>query len=425
MNKPPLYPERELRESKDLFPLAKDPSASLGISVKYQKRLRAEKRFRLYGKLALSFAVACLLILLSTIGFQGARGFMHTTLQLEVVMDEKLLALDAGETAEDASPTRYNLLWQDALKKQFPEITDESEQRELLKLVANNAGLVLKKAVNENPNMMGTTQHFTLPATEQDNSFRAAAQEKNLLSRSFNTGFLTRGDSRSPEGAGFLGAMAGSFFTMLVCLLAAFPLGVMSAVYLEEFAKNSRFTNIIEVNVNNLAAVPSIVYGLLGLSVYINVMHMPRSASLVGGLTLSLMVFPVIIIATRTALKSIPNSIREAALAIGATPLQVVWHHTLPLAMPGVMTGTILGMARAMGETAPLLMIGMVAFVADIPGSFTQAATTMPVQIFLWAGSPEAGFAEKTAAGIVVLLVLMLAMNAAAIYLRKKFEVRW
>ncbi|NBX03655.1 MAG: phosphate ABC transporter permease PstA, partial [Alphaproteobacteria bacterium] len=204
-----------------------------------------------------------------------------------------------------------------------------------------------------------------------------------------------------------------------------FPLGVMTAVYLEEFAKKGRWVDIIEVNINNLAAVPSIVFGLLGLAVYINVLGLPRSASLVGGLTLALMILPVIIIATRAALKSIPASIRDAARGLGASPIQVVWHHVLPLAMPGIMTGTILGMARAIGETAPLIMIGMVAFVADLPTGFTSPATVMPVQIYLWASSPEGGFAEKTAAGILALLVLLLAMNAAAIYLRKKFEIRW
>ncbi len=250
-------------------------------------------------------------------------------------------------------------------------------------------------------------------------------QEKGLLRTAFNRTFFMQGDSRSPEQAGFLGAMIGSALTLIVCLLVAFPLGVMTAVYLEEFARKSVFVDLIEVNINNLAAVPSIVFGLLGLAVYINVMGLPRSAPLVGGMTLALMILPVIIIATRAGLSSVPDSIRDAARALGASPLQVVWHHALPLAMPGIMTGTILGMARAIGETAPLLMIGMVAFVADLPTGFTSSATVMPVQIYLWASSPDAGFVEKTAAGILVLLVLLLAMNALAIYLRKKFEVRW
>ncbi len=199
----------------------------------------------------------------------------------------------------------------------------------------------------------------------------------------------------------------------------------MTALYLEEFARPGKLVDIIEVNINNLAAVPSIVFGLLGLAFYLNFMHLPRSSALAGGLTLALMILPVIIIATRAALRSIPDSIRDAARALGATPLQVVLHHSLPLSIPGIMTGTILGLARAIGETAPLLMIGMVAFIADKPGGFTAPATAMPVQIYLWAGSAEAGYIEKTAAAIMVLLTILLVMNAAAIYIRKKFEIRW
>lgn len=410
-------------------------------SKHHSKRLRAEKRFQWYGRAALGFALLCLVILLGSIAARGIPGFMQTHIRLDVPFDVALLELDEGETAPNVSPTRYNALLRAAFTTKFPAITDAGEQRELFKLIGSAAGLELKKLVNKDETMLGKTHTLWLPASSLVGTFlknpdapELADKQKEVLqvlkqegatSRSFDWGFFVRSDSRSPESAGFLGAMVGSFFTMVVCLIAAFPIGVMSAVYLEEFAKKTKFSQIIEVNVNNLAAVPSIVYGLLGLAVYINFMHMPRSAPLVGGLTLALMVFPVIIIATRTALASVPPSIRQAALALGASPVQVVWHHTLPLSLPGIMTGTILGMARAIGETAPLLMIGMVAFVADIPGGFTSAATVMPVQIYLWAGSPEAGFVEKTASAILVLLVLLLLMNAVAIYLRKKFEVRW
>lgn len=404
-------------------------------------RLKAEKRFRFYGKLALGFALLCLALLLSSVVVRGAGAFMQAQIKLNVVLDESRLGLEKGQTIFDLSPARFNVLWRDALAKQFPQAQTAAEQKQLRKLVGSAAGRVLKKHMQKYPEQHGQTVTLWLPASSLTDSWLASpdrartseeqhhylVQLKDIgaLKRGFNTGFFTGADSRSPEDAGYLGAMAGSFFAMLTCLLAAFPLGVMAAVYLEEFAHKGKLVDLIEVNVNNLAAVPSIVYGLLGLSVYINVMHLPRSAPLVGGLTLALMVLPVIIISTRSALKSVPPSIRQAALALGASPLQTMWHHTLPLAIPGIMTGTILGMARAIGETAPLLMIGMVAFVADVPSGFTSAATAMPVQIYLWASSPEAGFAEKTAAAILVLLALLMLMNAAAIIIRKKCEVRW
>ncbi|MGH6717966.1 MAG: phosphate ABC transporter permease PstA, partial [Alphaproteobacteria bacterium] len=233
------------------------------------------------------------------------------------------------------------------------------------------------------------------------------------------------GDSREPELAGVWGAMVGSFVTMIVALAVAFPLGSATAIYLEEFAPKNRWTDLIEVNINNLAAVPSIVFGLLGLAIFLNTFGLPRSAPLVGGMVLSLMTLPTIIIASRAALKAVPPSIREAARGIGASPLQVVFHHVLPLALPGILTGTIIGMAHALGETAPLLMIGMVAFVVDIPTGLTDAATVLPVQIFLWADSPERAFVEKTAAAILVLLGFLIAMNALAVILRHRTEVKW
>ena len=245
------------------------------------------------------------------------------------------------------------------------------------------------------------------------------------LEKKFNTIFFQVGDSREPELAGIRGAAMGSLFTMMVTLALSFPIGVAAAVYLEEFASKNRWTDLIEINVNNLAAIPSIVFGLLGLAVFLNFMNLPRSASLVGGLVLTLMTLPTIIIASRASLKSVPPSIREAALGIGASKMQTISHHILPLALPGIMTGTIIGMARALGETAPLLMIGMVAFIVDVPHSFSDPASVLPVQIFLWAGSPERAFIERTSAAIMVLLFILLLMNAAAIFLRNKFERRW
>ena len=245
------------------------------------------------------------------------------------------------------------------------------------------------------------------------------------VAKRFNTAFFVNADSREPEQAGIRGAVVGSALTLIVTLAMSFPLGVMAAVYLEEFAPKNRWTDIIEVNINNLAAVPSIVFGLLGLAVFLNTFGLPRSAPLVGGLVLALMTLPTIIIAGRVSLQAVPPSIREAALGMGASPLQTVTHHVLPLAMPGVLTGTIIGLARALGETAPLLMIGMVAFIVDVPRGFTDAATVLPVQIFLWADAPERGFVEKMAAAIIVLLAFLILMNLAAVLLRRKFERRW
>ena len=260
---------------------------------------------------------------------------------------------------------------------------------------------------------------------DKEAAFVALLQEKGLVRTAFNTGFFTGSDSREPELAGILGALTGSALTMLITLGLCLPIGVGAAIYLEEFAPRNRFTHLIEVNINNLAAVPSIVFGLLGLAIFLNFGGLPRSSALVGGLVLALLVLPTIIIASRAALKSVPPSILEAALALGATHQQAVFHHVLPLALPGIMTGTIIGMAHALGETAPLLMIGMVAFIADVPHSLAEAATVLPVQIFLWSDLPEAGFQAKTAAAILVLLLFLIAMNGVAILVRKKFERRW
>lgn len=414
----------------------------------HQKRLAREVRFQWYGKLALSFAFLALVVLLFTLFARGATGFIATEVKLEVTYDAVVLGVTDGADIKHIPMGGYYLLMQQGLKKQFPEVVERKDKRELYGLVSMGATRDIRAALVKNPALLGSSKTLWLPASspvdlykkgkvdvsvaeidralsDQQLKWISTLEKQGAVRKTFNTRFFTAADSRQAEKAGFLGAIVGSLWTMLVCLALAFPLGVMTSVYLEEFARKNWFTDIIEVNINNLAAVPSIVFGLLGLSLYINVMHMPRSAPLVGGLTLALMILPVIIISTRTALKAVPDSIRQGALALGATKLQTIWHHTLPLAMPGVMTGTILGLARAIGETAPLLMIGMVAFVADVPRGVTDPSTVMPVQIYLWATSPEAGYVEKTAAGIMVLLVLLLAMNALAIYLRKKFEVRW
>jgi phosphate transport system permease protein len=243
--------------------------------------------------------------------------------------------------------------------------------------------------------------------------------------QTFITSFFTKSDSREPERAGLLGSLTGSFLVILICMIVAMPIGVGAAIYLEEFSRKTRFKTFLEILINNLAAIPSIVYGLLGLAIFLHLAKLPRSSSLAGGLTLALLVLPVIIVSTRNAIASVPPSIKDAAIAMGASKMQVVFHHILPLALPGIMTGSILSMARALGETAPLLMIGMVAFVRDIPEKLTDPATTLPVQIFIWSDLPEQGFVEKTSAAIIVLLAFLILANALAVYLRRKFEYKW
>lgn len=416
--------------------------------VLHGKRRRAEKRFRFYGQCALGLAVVILVLLLGSLFARGYQGFVRAEIRIPVMFDPVVLTVEEGQNLSDLSVSTYQLLARTAMRDLFPDVTERSDQKDLISLISSDTGMLLKSMLDEDPALLSQTVEVWVAASAKaDLFFKGRISEetpesdrvlsnnqlswlKTLDARGavrtvFNSTFFTQGDSRIPEQAGFLGAMLGSALTLASCLLVVFPLGVMTAVYLEEFARKSKWIDLIEVNINNLAAVPSIVFGLLGLAVYINLLGMPRSAAIVGGMTLALMILPVIIISTRVALASIPGSIRQAAQALGATPVQVVWHHVLPLAMPGIMTGTILGMARAIGETAPLLMIGMVAFVVDLPTGLTSPATVMPVQIYLWASTPEAGYAEKTAAGILALLVLLLTMNALAIYLRKRFEVRW
>jgi phosphate transport system permease protein len=261
--------------------------------------------------------------------------------------------------------------------------------------------------------------------TPKQRAFLAGLKEKGEVSYQLNKDFFTRGDSRAPESAGFMGSVVGSLLLVIIAIVLALPIGVMGAIYLEEFAPKNIISDIIEVSINNLAAVPSIIFGLLGLTLYLIWFDLPRSSALVGGLTIALMILPTIIITTRAALKAVPPSVRHAAIALGAAPTQVVRHHVLPYALPGIMTGTILSIARALGETAPLLMIGMVAFVADIPRGFLDPATAMPVSIYIWASSPELGFVQKTASGILILLAILMLLNAVAITIRNRFELRW
>ncbi|WP_265564555.1 phosphate ABC transporter permease PstA [Sphingomicrobium arenosum] len=397
-------------------------------------RYAAERRFRLFGLTAVGISVAFLLFLLVTMAVNGLSGFTRTEAPLTV-------DLSFTEAPRETSGTRAQrvgqLLADGSIATLVNDATTRQYGEDARRLFADGAVIEVAEMLVDDPDMAGTTPTLSLPVSsevdlaakgegsEEGDRLAAIARERGDLSRGFNWTFLTASDSTDPSAVGVWGALKGSMLTIFVTMALAFPIGVLSAVYLEEFAPRNRWTDMVEVSINNLAAVPSIIFGLLGLAVFLNVMHLPRSAPLVGGLTLALMTMPVIVIAGRNAIKSVPPSIRDAALGVGASRMQVVFHHVLPLALPGILTGTIIGMARALGETAPLLLIGMRAFIASPPSGITDKATVLPMQIFLWSDEVDRGFVEKTSAAIIVLLLFMLAMNALAIYLRNRFERRW
>jgi phosphate transport system permease protein len=418
------------------------------VEKSLRRRYWAERRFRAYGLFAVLVGVASVFFLFGTIIGQGVPAFRQAQLTLDVRYDEATLGLEGSRDPALLASANYPALVREALRELFPEATGRTAGRALTGLVSASAAHELQRRVQEDPGLIGQTQTVTFLASADVDQLLKGHIDRNLpesnrplsdeqigwvdtllaqdrLHLRFNTTLLTSGDSREPEQAGVLGALKGSMYTLIVTLLLSFPIGVAAAIYLEEFAPRNRWTDLIEVNINNLAAVPSIVFGLLGLALFLNFFGMPRSAPLVGGFVLTLLTLPTIIIASRAAIKSVPPSIREAALGMGASKLQVVAHHVLPLAMPGMLTGTIIGMARALGETAPLLMIGMVAFIVDPPSGFTDPATALPVQIFLWADSPERAFVERTSAAILVLLAFLVVMNATAVVLRNRFERRW
>jgi phosphate transport system permease protein len=411
------------------------------------RRYRAERRFRLAGLSAVGLALAALCVLLGSIARTGIPGFFAHRVRLDVPLGEAVLGAGPGAGREELFRADFAAAIREALHGAFPEVEGRRERRELRELVSSGAEYEVRAAVLDDPGLLGSVQHFALPLSDtvdlvlkgalsralpEDQRALSDAQlawldaleQRGRIEWSLNRVFFTAGDSREPELAGLCGALIGSLLTLAITLLMSLPVGIAAAVYLEEFAPKTRLTRWIEVNINNLAAVPSIVFGLLGLAVFLNAFGLPRSSPLVGGLVLALMTQPTIIIASRAAIQAVPPSIRAGALAVGASPMQVVTHHVVPLALPGILTGTIIGMARALGETAPLLMIGMVAFIVDIPGAFTSPATVLPVQIFLWADSPERGFAEKTAAAILVLIAFLVTMNLAAVLLRRRFERR-
>lgn len=403
-----------------------------------KRRYRAERRFRLMGMAALFISVVVVVILFGSIISRGYSAFFQWKVKLNVFLDPATMNVDNLATAD------YGGVIKAALRREFPEIKRRKEKRLLYHITSVGAAYQLRDMVVMDSSLIGSTVSFWAPLDDDVDMYLKGVygnsagrlkplqvriieklQEEGRIKKTFNSTFFTAGDSRDPELAGIRGAVTGSFYTLLVTLLLSFPIGVAAAVYLEEFARPGTWSDIIEVNINNLAAVPSIIFGLLGLAIFLNLFGLPRSSPLVGGLVLTLMTLPTIIIASRAALKSVPPSIREAALGVGASKIQTVFHHVLPLALPGMLTGTIIGMAQALGETAPLLMIGMVAFVADIPQGITDPSAVLPVQIYLWADSPERAFMEKTSAAIIVLLAFLVAMNGTAVYLRKRFERKW
>ncbi|RMG36391.1 MAG: phosphate ABC transporter permease PstA [Gammaproteobacteria bacterium] len=416
------------------------------VQASLARRYARERRFRAMGLGAILLGLSFVAILFITIIGNGYTAFWQTYIRLPVYLDPQVIDPQGTRDPEVIRQASFRKLVRQPLREMFREVKGRRDKRLLYKLLSDDAPHEVQQRVIDDPSLIGRKVELWLLADDEVDMLvkghipretllegRKAKlvgwvdrlQAEGRIEKRFNVPFFTRGDSREPEQAGIAGAAAGSFYTLLVTLLLSFPIGVAAAIYLEEFAPKNRLTDLIEVNINNLAAVPSIVFGLLGLAVFINWFGLPRSAPLVGGLVLTLMTLPTIIIAGRAALKSVPPSIREAALGIGASHMQTVTHHVLPLALPGMLTGAIIGMAQALGETAPLLMIGMVAFIVDIPQGPLDPATVLPVQIYLWADSPERAFVERTSAAIMVLLAFLIAMNALAIVLRRRFERRW
>ena len=411
------------------------------IKKSLKKRYRKEKRFRLLSLLAVLTGFACLLILLVDMIIKAWPAFIQTEVKLDIHFSPEKLGIVTNFHPEALQNANFRGLIKGSLRQLFPTVRKRSDKRALMRLISVDAEYRLRDKLQAEPQLLGQTVSIWLLVDDDVDTYLKsdkqfgrvsdkqiawilALEKQERFQQRFNYWFFQTGDSREPELAGILGAVMGSFYTLLVTLLLSFPIGVMAAVYLEEFAPRNRWIDFIEVNINNLAAVPSIVFGLLGLAVFINFFGVPRSAPLVGGMVLALMTLPTIIIASRSAIKAVSPSMREAALGLGASKVQVAFHHVVPLAMPGILTGTIIGLAQALGETAPLLMIGMVAFIVDVPQGVTDAATVLPVQIYLWADSPERAFVAKTAAAILVLLSFLVVMNGLAVWLRKKFERR-
>lgn len=406
-----------------------------------RRRHRSEMWLKGAGLASISIAFGFLLLMLASLVATGYQAFTQTHVTIDVPISPEHV------NAEDPAAGNWRSVMRDAIRSMFPDAKGGSV-RDLAAILSDGAQFRVRDRVVADPALIGQTLSITVPVSDpfdqlnkglvdratpesqrRVNDAQIAAfdrlAEEGRISKPLNWALLTSADSRFPELAGLRGALVGTFYLLLICFLISVPVGIGAAIYLEEFAPKNRVSDFIEVNINNLAAVPSVVFGLLALAVFINWFGLPRGAPIVGGLTLALMMLPTIIIATRASLKAVPPSIREAALGVGASKQQVVFQHVLPLAMPGIMTGTIIGLAHALGETAPLLLIGMNAFITSVPGTPFESATTLPTQIFIWADSPERGFVSRTSAAILVLLAVLVIMNAAAIYLRNRFERRW
>ena len=421
--------------------------ASDKVKKSIAKRRAKDNRLKLYGRVAISLAVCFLLILFYSIFSKGYSGFFQYYVTLEINFDRERIdpkgdlsdnSLFDGEASKIVNESLFSIIQPQGRKA----------KKQAKKIVSSGKDVRIAKMVKNDPSLFGTTTKVKFALDDDIDSFLRGyikretpeserrisnkvieyidkLNEEGRISYEFSDYILSGSASGNPEMAGIKGAFVGSMLTLSVCLLIAFPLGVATAIYLEEVAKKNKITEFIEVNINNLAAVPSVVFGIMGLAIFISIFGMPRSIPLVGGMVLALMTLPTIIISSRAAIRAVPPSVRDAAYGIGASKLQVIFHHVIPLAMPGMLTGTIIGMAQALGETAPLLMIGMVAFIVDVPNSIVDPGTVLPVQIFMWADFAERMFIQKTSAAIIVLLGFLISMNALAVYLRKKLERRW
>ncbi|SMN11004.1 Phosphate transport system permease protein PstA (TC 3.A.1.7.1) [uncultured Candidatus Thioglobus sp.] len=409
-------------------------------------RYGRERCFIWIAKICIVGVILFLGGLITSIVWKGWHGFLSSEVQIEIMLDPNIIGIQGEKTS-----LSYQKLIKNTLREKFPEATSRAEKKQIYSIISAGAGVLLQEKVQDDLKNIGKPIIVWLPAGAIAASYFkgatnvASLQEKKIPAihiqrleklkqtgktrNSFNYNFFISADSRNPEMAGIGNALRGSFYTLLITFFIAFPTGTLTAVYLELFAPRAKWCrwwlDFLEININNLAAVPSIIFGLLGLAIFINIFHLPRSSPLLGGVVLALMTLPTIIIVARAALKSVPPSLLAVALSLGATRMQGVLHHVLPAAMPGILTGTIIGMAQALGETAPLLMLGMVAFIANAPESITDAATVLPVQIFLWASSPESGFAERTSMAIIILLFFLVIMNAVAVFLRHRLEIKW
>jgi phosphate transport system permease protein len=417
-------------------------SWSEAAAQRLKRRRAADRRLRMYGICAILIAIGLLVALLTSIFVASWTAWTETQVRIDVTLDPNEI------NADDPFRGRYQDLVRNAIYQLFPEVKTNADQRALRDVVSSGAQFLVRDRVVADPALIGQTISVWVPVSDPIDQLSKGVIDRNLppdrrrvtdqqigffdtlvaqdrIRSVFNTTLFTSADSRFPELAGLKGALIGSFYLLLICFLLSVPMGVSAAIYLEEFAPKNRWTELIEVNINNLAAVPSIVFGLLGLAVFLGFFGLPRSAPLVGGMVLSLITLPTIIITTRAALKAVPPSIKEAALGVGASPIQTVTHHVMPLAMPGILTGTIIGMAHALGETAPLLLIGMNAFITAAPEGIMAPSTALPTQIYIWFDSPERGFVARTSAAIIVLLCFLVLMNAVAVYLRNRFERKW